>query len=90
MLSQENADFHCLLGDARRLFGLHRDAINDILVATFDEVQDIADNLNVEVNKERDLLEIMEKANRALSQISDRISAYHDLRGKYRFPLLKP
>ncbi len=47
LLSQENADFHCLFGDAKRLFGLHRNAINDILVATFDEVQDIADNPSI-------------------------------------------
>ncbi len=78
LMSQESAGFHTLFKKAERILGLDQDVINDILLATFDQVQDIADNLNVEVNKERDLMGIMEKANMALSQISGKISEYQE------------
>jgi len=52
LISQEPAGFHALFKEGERFLGLHRDVINDILLATFDEVQDIADNLNVELNQE--------------------------------------
>ena len=86
LLSQENAAFHTLFQDAEEFLGLDREVINSILMATFDEVQDIADNLSVEVNKERDLMEIMEKANIALSQISAKISAHQEITGTVSLP----
>jgi HD-like signal output (HDOD) protein len=86
LLSQENAAFHTLFQDAEQFLGLDRDVITDILVGTFTEVQDIADSLSVEVNKERDLMEIMEKANRALSQISDKISQHQEITGTVSLP----
>jgi len=86
LISQESAGFHTLFKEAERVLGLHRDVINDILLTTFEQVQDIADNLNVEVNKERDLMEIMEKANRALSQISEKISEYREITNQASLP----
>jgi signal transduction histidine kinase len=86
LMSQESAGFHTLFKKAERVLGLDQDVINDILLATFDQVQDIADNLNVEVNKERDLMEIMEKANMALSQISGKISEYQEATNQVSFP----
>ena len=86
LMSQECAGFHTLFKKAERVLGLDQDVINDILLATFDQVQDIADNLNVEVNKERDLMEIMEKANMALSQISGKISEYQEATDQVSLP----
>lgn len=48
--------------------------INDILVTTFDQVQGIADQFKLELNKEKDLMGVMEKANTALSQISEKMT----------------
>ena len=79
LISQGSIGFHTPFDDAERCLGLSRDIINDIILATFDEVQDIADNLNVEVNRERDLMEIMEKANKALSQISEKMPVYQEI-----------
>ena len=86
LISQGSAGFHTLFNDAERFLGLNRDVINDILLATFDQVQDIADNLNVELNRERDLMEIMEKANKALSQISGKMSEYQEITDHVSFP----
>ncbi|MBW1716580.1 MAG: HDOD domain-containing protein [Deltaproteobacteria bacterium] len=86
LLFQENAPFHTLFQDAEEFLGLDREVINNILIATFDEVQEIADSLSVEVNREGDLMEIMEKANRALSQISAKISAHQEITGTVSLP----
>jgi HD-like signal output (HDOD) protein len=78
-LLQHSREFHSLFVDAYQSFGLDPEVINGILVAAFEEVQDIADHLMVELNKEKDLMQVMEKANRALSQISEKMSGYHEL-----------
>jgi len=74
LITQESTSFHDPFIEAERIFGLRREAINDILIETFEKVQYIAENLNLALNKERDLLEIMEKANKTLSDISERMS----------------
>jgi HD-like signal output (HDOD) protein len=86
LISQGSAGFHTPFNDAERFLGLNRDVINDILLATFDQVQDIADNLNVELNRERDLMEIMEKANKALSQISEKMPVYQEVTDHVSLP----
>jgi len=86
LVSRESAGFHTLFEEAERVLGLHRDVINDILLTTFNEVQDIADHLNVELNKERDLMEIMEEANKALSHISEKISEYQEITNQVSLP----
>ena len=55
-------------------------------MTTFDQVQAIADNLDVELNRERDLMEIMEKANKALSQISEKMSEYQEITDDVSLP----
>ncbi len=78
LIFQEKAGFITPFGEAERMLGLDRDTINDILLTTFEQVQGIAESLSVEMNKERDLMEIMEKANNALSRISERMSRYQE------------
>ncbi len=65
--------FHLPFEEAEKSFGLNQDVIHDILVVTFDQVQDIASILSVEISMEKDLIEIVEKANRALSRISEKM-----------------
>ena len=74
ILVRRSSDFQALFSEAHESFGLGNDVINDIILSTFEEVEDIAESLKIETNKEKDLLDLMEKANRALSQISERIS----------------
>jgi len=76
ILFQRSKNFNSLFIEANKLFGLDTKVINDILLTTFLQVQDIADNLSLELNGEKDLMGIMEKANHALSQISERMSDY--------------
>lgn len=72
---RRSTDFQDLFQDARKSFGLDEEAINTVILTSFEEVEGIAANLKIEMDKEKDLLELMEKANRALSKISEKISA---------------
>jgi HD-like signal output (HDOD) protein len=67
-------DFHELFRDGKEWFGLGENAINAAIVSVFQEVDVIAETLKIEMNKEKDLLGLMEKANSALSGISAKIS----------------
>jgi signal transduction histidine kinase len=79
LLSHKSGDFSTLFNEAERHLGISREVINDILLATFEQVEDVADNLRVELNKERDLIEIMEKANRVLSEISGKMTEFQEI-----------
>ena len=67
-------DFHDLFRDAKDWFGLGESTINAVILSVFQEVDAIAESLKIEMNKEKDLFDLMEKANRALSGISEKIS----------------
>lgn len=67
--------FHDLFSHGKDWLGLGEDAINAAILGVFSEVDAIAENLKIEMDKERDLLGLMEKANRALSGISEKIAA---------------
>lgn len=67
-------DFHTLFREGKEWLGLGENTINAAILTVFQEVDAIAENLKVEMNQEKDLLGLMEKANRALSGISAKIS----------------
>lgn len=74
MLSRE-ARFTDIFHKARDYFDLPENVMNDIILTVLGQVEDIAGSLKLEVDRERDLLELMEKANRTLVRISERISS---------------
>jgi len=75
-LLKKSADFQSLFVQAHQTFGMDAHKMNDILLHTFNQVENIAENLRLEMDRDQDLLEVMEKANSALSRISERIMAY--------------
>jgi len=74
MVSSNFEGFNAPYQVAEKFFGLDQSVVNDILLTTFDQVEDIADSLRVDMNREKDLLRIVEKANVTLSRISEKIS----------------
>jgi len=79
-------EFHHIYWDAYGCLGIDQEIINDILIKTFDQVEEIGRNLRVELNREKDLLMIMENANEALSRLSDKLSKEKDSAGQGHFP----
>lgn len=76
MLMRTSADFHTFFAAAERLLGLKPDIVQDKVLDTFQQVKEIADVLSLEVNGEKDLMAIMEKANQALIRISQKMSRF--------------
>jgi HD-like signal output (HDOD) protein len=73
--------FRPFYAEAQRLLGLEHEDVHEILLTTFAEVEEAARSLRVEIDKDRDLLKVMERANGALAQISSKIYRTRDLRG---------
>jgi HD-like signal output (HDOD) protein len=71
-------EFHHIYSDADKCLGINQEIINEILVRTFEQVEEIGKNLSMDLNREKDLLMIMENANEALSRLSDRLSKEKD------------
>jgi HD-like signal output (HDOD) protein len=74
ILFQGGRDFSTLFVEGVKHADLDPEVINEILLSTFLEVEEIARNLKLELNREKDLIAIMERANSALSRISERVS----------------
>ncbi len=85
MLHKET-DFHTLFLGVRESLNLSDEVINDIILATFEQVDLIAESLKLELNKERDLLELIEKANQSLGKVSEKITTYQDALSQYALP----
>lgn len=69
LICEEAVEMHPALAGAEGLLGLSQEIIHEMLVTAFDLVEEIAESLQVEVDKERDVIELLEKANRMLTQL---------------------
>jgi HD-like signal output (HDOD) protein len=74
VLDQESVCLTSMFDSAERIFGLNQDVMTDAIMATFEQVEGIALHLNLKLNSEKDLLEIMGKANKALSIIVEMVA----------------
>jgi HD-like signal output (HDOD) protein len=85
MLHKET-DFHMLFINVRESLNLSDEVTNDIILTTFEQVEEIAESLKLELNKERDLLELIEKANQSLGRVSEKMTTYQDALSQYALP----
>ncbi len=86
IVSSNSEDFEKPYKVAEKFLGLDQTVINNIIITTFEQVEDIADSLRVNLKKENDLLRIVEKANLALSHISEKISTAQQTQGPNSLP----
>jgi HD-like signal output (HDOD) protein len=68
--------FGAFYAEAERVLRISYEDIHEIVVETFAEVEAIAWALKLEIDKEKDLMDVMEKANLALVRISRKISQF--------------
>lgn len=66
--------FHYFYAKAAKILRLCQDDIHEIVLETFAEVDSIAKSFKLEIDKGKDLMEVMERANHALARISQQIS----------------
>ncbi len=86
IICQKSMEWQPLLNKAEETYGLEGEVLSDIIVSAFEEVQDTAESFKLEMNKQQDLLAIMEKANRALSALSERMIHLNEARSKVVLP----
>jgi HD-like signal output (HDOD) protein len=73
ILFQKTVGFHKIFQEMAQAFGLNQELVNSILLSTFEQVQEIADCINVELDSTKDLIEVMGRANQVLGHISEQI-----------------
>jgi HD-like signal output (HDOD) protein len=65
---------HVIFEQAEQELNLGQEVVNEILLQAFTQVDEAAAHFHLESKKEKDLLLLMEMANRTLSRVSERIS----------------
>jgi HD-like signal output (HDOD) protein len=86
LICETSMEWQPLFNKAEMTYRLDNDVLADILVTTFDEVREIAVSLRVEMNRKQDLLSLMEKANRALSVLSERMIQINEAGSAFALP----
>jgi HD-like signal output (HDOD) protein len=82
LICERSMDWQSAFSMAELTYHLDR----DILVSVFDEVQEIAESLKVEMTRHQDILELVEKANKALSAISEKIIRVNEADSRFVLP----
>ena len=77
ILFRGGRDFSALFREGERRGDLDSEVINEILLSTFLEVEEIGRSLKLELDREKDLIGIMESANAALSRISEKVAEWN-------------
>jgi len=86
LICDTSMEWQPLFSKADMTYRLDHDVLADILVTTFDEVREIAASLKVEMNRKQDLLSLMEKANKALSVLSERMIQMNEAGSAFALP----
>ena len=86
LICERSMDWQSAFSMAELTYHLDRDILADILVSVFDEVQEIAESLKVEMTRQQDVLELVEKANKALSAISEKIIQVNEADSRFVLP----
>jgi len=73
LICEQSMEWGPLLLRAKEIYGIDQDTLTDILISTFDVVQDIAEGLKVEMNRDKDIIALVEKANLSLAELSERV-----------------
>lgn len=76
IIFQDFTALHTIYQEAEELLGLSHPLVSSSIIGTIGLVEDIAQKLNVEFSREKDLMTLMEKANMALCQISEQVQGY--------------
>ncbi len=86
LMCHETTELQATFEVIEESFGLDREVINDILAITLEQVESIAESLKVAVSSDRDIIELIEKANRALSKLAEQMATRGDLAARSDLP----
>jgi HD-like signal output (HDOD) protein len=75
MICRDDVEVSDVFAQTERRFGVSRDVACEMLADAFDQVQEIGKSLQVEVDREKDIVDLLERANRTLSRLFQGVSA---------------
>src|SRR5208337_2093884 len=70
LLSEKGAAWHVMFTETETTCGIKSSVLTPLLVSAFEEVQEISHSLKVEMNREHDLIQLLEKAENTLQKLS--------------------
>jgi HD-like signal output (HDOD) protein len=76
LLSEKSAAWHVMFAETETTCGIKSSVLTPLLVSAFEEVQEISLSLKVEMNRERDLLQLLEKAECTLQKLTNTMAKW--------------
>ncbi len=86
LICYKKADFNEVFQGVASSFGLNNETAYEAVVSTLGEVDEIARALQVNVESGKDLIGLLEKANKTLSHLSEQMLSQRDSRGMDELP----
>ncbi|HMK42896.1 MAG TPA: HDOD domain-containing protein [Dissulfurispiraceae bacterium] len=78
LICEESMEWSPLFEKAEKVYSISHDVLSDILVSTLEEVENIADSLRVQMDKDQDIVGLMQKANTSLSELSAKVLLWQE------------
>src|SRR5208337_2792092 len=76
VVSEKAAGWHVIFTETETIYGINSSVLTTLLAAAFDEVEDISRILKVEMSRERDLIQLLEKANYTLQKLTETMAKW--------------
>jgi HD-like signal output (HDOD) protein len=86
LICEKSMNWQTSFNTAETTYHIDQDILADVLVSAFEEVQETAESLKVEMNRQSDILELVEKANKALSALSEKILQVNESESRFVLP----
>ncbi|MGA2223454.1 MAG: HDOD domain-containing protein [Syntrophobacteraceae bacterium] len=86
VIVKETQAFASFYSEAEAGLGLSKENIHDAVFQTLAEVEKIAQGFKLQIDRQRDMIAILENANRALVRISQTVSRYPEERHEKNLP----
>jgi len=77
LVKNEETDLNSLVLEAEKTLGVRPETVSQMVSTALERVETVAETLSLDVNTERDTIRLLEKANRALSGLSEQLAAAH-------------
>ncbi|NWF98500.1 MAG: HDOD domain-containing protein [Nitrospirae bacterium] len=89
IIFQSSIELNEILDKITNVYKINSELTSEILSAVFNQVEDTARAFKLEVNKDRDIIGIMENANKILGKLSSDLESYHNSKPEYVLPSFK-
>ncbi|HSW64221.1 MAG TPA: HDOD domain-containing protein [Dissulfurispiraceae bacterium] len=86
LICEESLEWAPVFKKAEEVYGVNQDVLSDILVATFEEVDHIAESLRVGMSRDKDVVSLMQKANNSLCELSSKVLIWQDQLARQPLP----